>query len=153
LLSKLFSPRSHPVINTSKWKYFWRQLLHPSSSVVWYRALHQKLPVKQLLHKLSPNYFTSPYCHHCAEVEEDLIHFLIACPLKLAVWKNSLTTFFPDTPFSKYMLQIVLLQIEPIHWPLLSPVAASLSLFQIVGSIQHSIWKSHWSSVFDNLPF
>ncbi|KAI8986919.1 hypothetical protein BDB01DRAFT_585626 [Pilobolus umbonatus] len=51
------------------------------------------------------------------------------------------------------MLQRVLLKIEPIHWPLLSPVAASLPLFQTVGSIQHSIWKSHWSSVFDNLPF
>ncbi|KAI8986365.1 hypothetical protein BDB01DRAFT_720320, partial [Pilobolus umbonatus] len=111
--------------------------IHPPSAVVWFRALHQKMPVKQLLHKLSSTYFTSSYCPHCAEVEEDLIHFLIAFPLKLAVWINFLTIFFPDTPFSQYMLQI----------------AASLSLIQIVGSIQRSIWKSHWSSVFDDFPF
>lgn len=70
-------PPAHILLRPTIWRRFWRLSISHIARNIWFRALHRRLPVRQLLHSINASRFPTPHCPVCLSESEDLEHFLM----------------------------------------------------------------------------
>ena len=86
--SRMFTPCKAEILNpSSDWELSWHLVrlkgLGPDHSSFLWKLVHQLLPVKARLHRLSPS--TSPLCTLCKNnLNEDMIHSFFSCTFNQA---------------------------------------------------------------------
>lgn len=139
---------THPSLPVKSWKQFWSFEISHKSRNVWFRLLHKKLPCLSILHSFIPIKFVTSICYICCTAVDDPSHFMFLCPPKLLVWQTLWSEYF-DLNFSKQTLQDALLLLRLPS----TKKSVTISSASIFGATILAIWRSHWSSVFDDCPF
>lgn len=94
-----------------------------------------------------------PLCPAPHQIETDE-HFLLSCPLKCLVWSTALSIYIDSTLNScTYNQYLDLLHMKPTITRTSSLQYPDLSVSQVFACIQQVIWRSHYRSVFDFVPF
>ncbi|OAD65206.1 hypothetical protein PHYBLDRAFT_153684 [Phycomyces blakesleeanus NRRL 1555(-)] len=88
----------HPPLIPRQLRSFWSFALPHQAQNVWFRGLHNKLSCRALLYRIMPSTVSSPLCTICQVSIETQEHFLLACPLKSAVWTGIWLEFFGTVP-------------------------------------------------------
>ncbi|KAI9360492.1 hypothetical protein BD770DRAFT_318453, partial [Pilaira anomala] len=134
------------------WSQFWLLPLSHSCRNIWYRLIHNKFPHHSLLHRFMPDHFPTPSCPICRDPEESLSHFLFTCPSKLQVWQHMWKTYIDpsDSTFSLDQLTFILHTLQITPHLITTAVTAPLTAF---AATLEAIWLSHWTSVFNDVPF
>ncbi|CEP12431.1 hypothetical protein, partial, partial [Parasitella parasitica] len=145
-------------LSSSQWRLFWKIPILLQSRTVWYRLLHRKIPSKSNLHHLIPNTHPSPQCPLCSSQGiEDIQHFFFTCPLKLAVWQFTASTYLSHTPLTDETLLQFLNNIS--HFSITEPTRSAslpfpeLTVYQVFATSLLCIWQAHWRTTFDHVPF
>ncbi|KAI9489201.1 hypothetical protein BDB00DRAFT_844794 [Zychaea mexicana] len=129
-----------------QWKRFWLEPVSHTARNVWYRALHQKISCKAILHYTIPSSFPSPNCVFCSDTPDTITHFLYACPIKWTIWYTIWCDLFLFSPtFSQVHHAIFSLSFPS------NPSAVSSHM--IISCILQGLWSAHWRYVFDQVPF
>ncbi|KAI9490985.1 hypothetical protein BDB00DRAFT_835538 [Zychaea mexicana] len=129
-----------------QWKRFWLEPVSHTARNVWYRALHQKISCKAILHYTIPSSFPSPNCVFCSDTPDTITHFLYACPIKWTIWYTIWCDLFLFSPtFSQVHHAIFSLSFPS------NPSAVSSHM--IISCILQGLWSTHWRYVFDQVPF
>jgi hypothetical protein len=97
-----------------------------------------------------PEAFSSSSCVICGQSEETVEHLLYQCPLKLAVWQTIWEEHFPAAALSPMVVHNALFR---LRFPQKHTQAPSVPTSAIIAAIITSIWRAHWSTVFDAQPF
>ncbi|KAI8047090.1 hypothetical protein BDF21DRAFT_485491, partial [Thamnidium elegans] len=128
---------------------------------IWYRAIHNKIPTKSILHRLFPDKAASHNCLLClsnAMSEETADHSLFICPPKKPIRFNIFTSyiFSTGTPssISAFIPTILSLSL-PTHFERDSTITPlpELNTYQIFACTLLHIWRAHWRFAFDSAPF
>ncbi|KAK4513718.1 uncharacterized protein ATC70_005723 [Mucor velutinosus] len=100
-------------LRPSQWRSFWAEAIPLAARTVWYRAIHEKMPTRALLHLRLPEKHPSPHCTICStSTTEDITHALFSCPPKLQVWRNIYHSYLSvSSPISDVDLLTLLQQI------------------------------------------
>ncbi|OBZ80134.1 hypothetical protein A0J61_11817 [Choanephora cucurbitarum] len=117
---------SLPRISASQWQAFVDAPMQYNVRNVWYRLIHRQLSSRARLCPLMRD-VEDDRCRVCHDIESDE-HMLFTCPGKL-----SLST-----------LQLNLFNIR-------SP--DRVSIYDILGAILQTIWRTHWDEVFNSVAF
>jgi hypothetical protein len=136
-------------ISSQLWIKFWKIRLSPTARNVWYRLISNKWPALTRLHHFMPNEFPSPCCPHCPSRYQTAKHLALECSSSFVVWQSLWQHHFPDLDFSPDYIWYSLLFLRPSPHPHL---VDNTQWFQLLGSTLHSIWRSHWSYIFDHIP-
>ncbi|KAI9248724.1 hypothetical protein EDC94DRAFT_569914, partial [Helicostylum pulchrum] len=140
---------------------FWYLKTPLPARTIWYRAIHNKIPTKSILHKFFPDKTESPNCLLCLSTsisEETVDHFLFACPSKNSIWFNIITSYISSTgtPSSISALLPSILSLSlPNHFKRDSTITSlpELSTYQIFACTLLHIWRAYWRFAFDSTPF
>ena len=146
-------------LSASAWRKFWLYSIPLHARTVWFRAIHNKIPSRQLLHNIMPSVVDSSICSICSSstAEDTVSHFLFSCPSKLAVWRSVFNVYIANVshlPSAEFvvLMQSVLLFTRP--YPRLHTTRLpELSTYQIFACCLLCIWRSHWNFVFNSRPF
>ncbi|KAI7875645.1 uncharacterized protein EV154DRAFT_569465 [Mucor mucedo] len=147
--SKVSSPEATIRGTPSMWKKFWLMPLTHATRNIWIRIIRRKIPAKSTLHRLIPSYFQSPVCPICCTKDESIEHFLYKCPLKMVSGMNSWENYF-STPFS---IEAIHEAIFELQFPQNNQASRHIEPAIIIASIITSIWRIHWTFVFNTVPF
>lgn len=128
------------------WSRFWNMQLSTISINIWFRALHHKLPCRDLLHRYLPQSFASPLCPICLQDTDTLEHFLFLCTRKFEVW----TMVWQDLLLHDCSTTIVSQAIFKLQFP---PSPPTISSSVIIAITMEALWKAHWRFIFDQIPF
>ncbi|OAD80218.1 hypothetical protein PHYBLDRAFT_157465 [Phycomyces blakesleeanus NRRL 1555(-)] len=136
-----------PPLHTHQWRTFWSAPIHHSVRSLWFRALHNKLSCRSVLHQTVPTIFPDGSCPICGDIKESTSHFLFTCPPKFSAWTIFWSTHFGNVPSMQDIHSALFSFRLP---PSLTPDIPTVSL---VSCILLAIWHHHWSFVFDDAPF
>ncbi|KAK4516494.1 60S acidic ribosomal protein P2 [Mucor velutinosus] len=147
-------------LGVAKWKQFWALQIPLNARNTWFRILHEKVTTRQLLHQRMRDQFP-PYCLHCQSSSsttppaiEDTEHFLFSCPLKLEVWRHSLSLYIsPRFAHFAYEEYLAILHLRLTLDRSSHELFPDLSVFQVFACIQQAIWSAHYCQVFQHSPF
>ncbi|KAI9274039.1 hypothetical protein EDC94DRAFT_117898 [Helicostylum pulchrum] len=108
----LISPPSQSplIINSRKWLEFWHLKIPLPARTIWYRAIHNKILTKSILHRFFPDKTESPNCLLCLSTsisEETVDHFLFACPSKNPIWFNIITSYISSTGIPSFHFIVI----------------------------------------------
>ncbi len=103
-------------LSASNWRRFWSFSIPLHARTVWFRAIHNKIPTRQLLHVIMPSIVDSSLCSIClfSNTEDTVSHFLFSCPSKLAVWRSVFNLYIanvshlPSAEFVELMQSVLL---------------------------------------------
>ena len=137
------TPTSFSQLN---WKRFWRLKIQHRARTVWYRALCDRLPNRERLHRLIPDTHPSTSCSLCGHVSDSLSHFLFACPRKWPVWNAVWHAIFQQEPSHTAISDAIMNLTFP-------PNPETLASEQVISSTLVSIWDAYWRHIFDDVPF
>ena len=148
-------PSSNPPssITGRQWASFWTFPLTHTGRNVWFRVLHGKIPTRAILHSWMPDSFPFSACLLCNLPLENLDHFVFSCPIKLAVWQSVWNLFFEGTVDLSQNALPVKQAVFALHFPPLQSSTTTRYASVVIGSTIHSLWRAHWSFVFDSRPF
>ncbi|ORY97151.1 hypothetical protein BCR42DRAFT_309515, partial [Absidia repens] len=96
-----------------------------------------------------PNDFPSPCCPHCPSIYQTTKHLALKCSPSYLVWQSLWHHYFPALNFSPDSIWYSLLFLRPSPYPHL---VNNTQWLQLLGSILHSIWRSHWAYTFERIP-
>lgn len=149
---------ANPSLPPHQWRSFWSASIPTSARTVWYRAIHQKIPTRSLLHTLIPQDHPSPDCTICSSSSTETIsHFLFSCPPKFLVWREMFQTYIHPSPLSDanllHSLQKLLICSPPPQDRDTSLPLTDLSFHQLFAVTLVTIWQAHWRWIFDRTPF
>jgi hypothetical protein len=136
---------SQPYLAPPRLAIFWKSSMLLQARSMWYKALLQKLPTRQVIHQMGV--IESPQCLLCPNTVEDQDHLLAKCSVRWAVWNQALAIYYPDLSFVPSDI-IASLRLSP-------PPSSILDLkrfYTILSTIQWFIWKAYWNLVFDHHP-
>lgn len=139
-------PPAHILLRPTIWRRFWRLSISHIARNIWFRALHRRLPVRQLLHSINASRFPTPHCPVCLSESEDLEHFLFSCPRKWAIWRALWIDRLLDNP----SIESVRSAVFELQFP---PDPPTISSSQVIACILEAICRCHWKLVFDYVPF
>ncbi|CEP07728.1 hypothetical protein [Parasitella parasitica] len=102
----------------------------------------------------------TPYCPHCqssssnlSPVIEDTEHFLFSCPLKLEVWRHTLSLYIsPRFTHFAYEEYLAILHLHLTFDRSSHELFPDLSVFQVFACIQQAIWSALYCQVFQHSP-
>ncbi|KAG0978525.1 hypothetical protein G6F29_009263 [Rhizopus arrhizus] len=143
--------KSHPVVSPlsipfEKWKEFWIQTIRPEARSLWFRLLHRKLFCQELL-SIRHIRENVPNCAFCPSTIEDLEHLFVNCPRKWMIWQDILTPVFPYAEFTPSHVCTFLWSLVP-PWLVLAD-----DLWLLASCAIQLIWRFHWRSRIDSVPF
>jgi hypothetical protein len=138
-----------PDLNTRRFKVFLRsQMLSPSRNL-WFRLIHKKISSKaNIAHILQ---LPDDRCHFCG-LQETTSHMLFTCPALQEVWLNFFNLYFIiDSPLD---LERLYYDFTALNVTRYQPLDSYLRVnnFDLLSSILHSIWCSHWKHHFNAVP-
>ncbi|KAI9265243.1 hypothetical protein BDA99DRAFT_426352, partial [Phascolomyces articulosus] len=131
----------------AQWRCFWQEPLISQVRNLWFRALHQSLSCKSVLHSILPHIHPTNTCLICNCNNPDTIfHFLYICPVKWAIWSRVWSDLFLSS-----------LTHDAVHHATFSlpfpSIQSRISSHTIIAYALHRIWSAHWRFAFDNIPF
>ncbi|RCH98606.1 hypothetical protein CU098_010880, partial [Rhizopus stolonifer] len=84
-------------VSSAAWKYFWCIPITTLQRNMMYRFLTQKISIRMLLSKTSPDRFPTTVCILCGD-QETVYHFFFRCPQKFPFWDALIREFlWPGT--------------------------------------------------------
>jgi hypothetical protein len=85
--SCLLSSHSEDLHNADiSWNLIWKMKAPKKVKLFFWTASHESLPTKALLHRRGMA--LSPSCHRCDDHVEDVLHYLMDCPLAACIWRS-----------------------------------------------------------------
>ena len=92
-------------------------------------------------------FVSSPTCRLCNTTTENNTHFIFLCPLKQQVWRLVWNHFSSRDLRPSTFIHFIHTRDSPLS------IFTYKQLFYIFSCTILSIWRSHWSFIFNDTPF
>lgn len=143
-LSRLLS-LSFSTWSSQKWQQFWSLKIVPEARSLCYRFLYNKLHYQVTVSRFDPQ--VTDMCNFCQDVFEDLRHLFVDCHKKWSMWQTVLSQFAPYLEFQQDDVYAILMNLQQHDY------VNNTRLLLLCSSVLMHIWRAHWRSVFDQVPF
>ncbi|KAG2216069.1 hypothetical protein INT45_001342, partial [Circinella minor] len=140
---------SYPSLAKSKWKVFWKARILPAARTIWWRALHNKISCRSILHHILPTHFDTDLCPLGDLQTDSVSHFLFSCESKWIVWQQVLQ----DCTLTTVSQEMIADAIFNLHIPDWNSFPSPLSPIQLLSGTLLGVWRAHWLLVFSSVPF
>ncbi|KAI7887773.1 uncharacterized protein EV154DRAFT_391900, partial [Mucor mucedo] len=132
------------------WLLFWAMTLTMVQRNVVYRFLTNDISNRNILHQIFPEKFDSSTCIICNDAPKSTFHMLFFCPIKYSAWQAIILEFLWPT----YTVQNNLTALQKLDFNLVSHSHKDgIKSSMVILITLSQIWKSHFRSIFDGLPF
>ncbi|KAI9010836.1 hypothetical protein CLU79DRAFT_891173 [Phycomyces nitens] len=112
-------------LSSSQWRTFWRLPLHHTVRNIWCSGPHKKVSSRSLLHSILPISFPTD---------------------SLDVWVTFWQTTFGSSPTLPNLC-------DPFYELSFPPCSSDIHAASFISCALSAIWRHHWSTVFDHIPF
>ncbi|KAI8077995.1 uncharacterized protein B0P05DRAFT_637858 [Gilbertella persicaria] len=144
------APSALSAISSTFWDSFWTLSLTAVVRNVVYRYINYKLPTTIRMNRFLPERFPTPLCQICGLYTENDNHMLFSFPPKTHFWKELIFEFlWPTTTVDDIIQALRYMNFYSIRYTQNSELAAQEIVFQGMGQI----WKAHWNTIFNEIPF
>lgn len=137
-------------IKSTLWQRFWKLALTFVQRNIIYRIIYNKIPHKQLLHRIHPSQHPDSFCVICGTHTDSTDHFFFSCPQSITFWNALIQEFLWPTAITAIISATHSLDFSSLRSA--TPYKKSSPAIIIIIALSE-IWKSHWRFVFDSQPF
>ncbi|EIE78403.1 hypothetical protein RO3G_03107 [Rhizopus delemar RA 99-880] len=138
-------PLSFSTWSSQKWQQFWSLKIAPEARSLWYRFLYNKLHCQVTVSRFDSQ--VTDMCNFCQDTPEDLRHLFVDCHKKWSIWQTVLSQFAPYLEFQQDDVYAILMNLQQHDY------VNNTRLLLLCSSVLMHIWRAHWRSVFDEVPF